>query len=95
MKTRAVRLFVTVSVCRIGNPEAVCFAVNFPQRHGANSLVAAQIQSSPTAANRSPMSDQMCHESHRQRLAHPNEIDFREKKAIGLPMWTNETLCLR
>ena len=34
----------------------------------------------PTAANRSPKSDQMCHESHRQRLAHPNEIAFRGKK---------------
>ena len=80
VKTRAVRLFVTVSLCRSGNPEAVCFAVNFPQRHRANSLVAAQIQRPPTAANRSPKSDQMCHESHRQRLAHPNEIDFREKR---------------
>ena len=39
MKTRAVRLFVTVSVCRIGNPEAVCFAVNF--RSGTEQTVSS------------------------------------------------------
>lgn len=49
----SMRLFVTVSLCRSGNPEAVCFAVNFrsggskQSRRRANSKIPQQPRMDP------------------------------------------------